>query len=538
MRTKQALTILASTLGLGLTLALLVELHTARAAPTATQLFVKPAGSGSACSQAQPCALQTALGQALDGDTIYAAGGVYTGTGSDVVAFTKSITLAGGWNGASSGTVVRNPAIYTTTLDGENARRAVYITGTIAPVLDGLTLQRGNAAGLGGDASMPTSDFGGALYANSASPLITNCRITSSTAGFGGGLALYYGSPVVGNSEIVSNTASQDTGGGVIRGGGGGMFLYHSPATIAGNLVAHNVASGTYSLPFDGGGGIYLDTSAAAILSNTIQGNRAFGPYARGGGLYIWQSGAVVRGNVIRDNNAPISFGGGVGMAMSPVDFDANTVLNNCATIGGGLEIACCDPFTMTNNIIALNRASGYGAALFAAGCIWPGSYTSQGTLLHNTFADNQNMSIDPWVIGVGTKSGPMATMVFTNTIIDMPAGIFVDTAGAAILDTTLWNPIFLLQPGLAVGGTGTVISSTNYYSAPLLIRPTFHLAPGSSAIDLGADAGVKVDIDGDPRPIGLLPDIGADERWIYTYLPLVLRGSRECGGAGFWTDD
>ncbi|MBN1815459.1 MAG: right-handed parallel beta-helix repeat-containing protein [Anaerolineae bacterium] len=521
MRTKQLIICLA--LGLGALLALLAGLHTAQAAPAGNPLFVKPAGGGD-CSQGDPCALQTALGLAADGDTIYAAGGVYTGTGAAVITVTKFITLAGGWDGAPGSAAVCDPGIHRTILDGENARRAVYITGTIAPVLDGLTLQRGNAAGLGGDPSMPTTDFGGALYANNASPVITSCRVASSTAGFGGGLALYYGSPTVGNSAIVSNTASQDIGGGVIRGGGGGIFLYHSPATVAGNLVTNNVAGGTYSLPFDGGGGIYLDTSAAAILNNTIQGNQAFGPYARGGGLYIWQSGAVIRGNVIRDNSAPISFGGGVGMAMSPVDFDANTVLNNHAMIGGGLEIACCDPFTMTNNVIALNRAGGYGAALFAAGCIWPGSYTSQGTLLHNTFADNQNMSVDPWVIGVGAPGGPMATMVFTNTIIDIPAGIFVDTAGTAILDTTLWDPTLLLLPGLTISGTGTIISGTNYYSAPLLIRPTFRLASGSPAIDQGTDAGVKVDIDGDPRPIGALPDIGADEARRWTFLPLVLR--------------
>ena len=67
------------------------------------------------------------------------------------------------------------------------------------------------------------------------------------------------------------------------------------------------------------------------------------------------------------------------------------------------------------------------------------------------------------------------------------------------------------------------MISSTNYYSAPLLIRPTYRLSSRSPAIDRGVDAGVTVDIDGDPRPIGVLPDIGADESRPYLYLPLVL---------------
>jgi hypothetical protein len=522
MQTKRLIGVIA--LGLGLTLALLLALHTAQAAPAADDWFVTPTGGGD-CSQGAPCDLQTALGQAANGDTIYVAGGTYTGTDTAVITVTQGISIYGGWSGAPSGAVVRDPDTYTTTLDGENARRAVYITGTVIPILEGLTLQRGNAAGLGGDPTMPTADFGGGVYANNASPVITNCRIASSTAGFGGGLAFFYGAPVVGNSVVLNNTASQDVGGGTIRGGGGGIFLYQSPATIVGNLVSTNIASGTYFLPLDGGGGLYLDSSAAMVRDNTIQGNQTYGPYARGGGLYIFQSNAIVHNNVIRDNNAPNSFGGGVGMAMSQVDFSANLVLDNDAQqIGGGIEIACCNPFTMTNNIFALNRSGGYAAALFATGCIWPGNYTSQGTLLHNTFVENINGVPDPWMIGVGAPSGPTATLAFTNTIIDKPAGIYVDAAGTAMLDTTLWHPALLLQPGLTVSGTGTIISHANYYSEPGLIQPTFHLNPGSPAIDRGADVGVTTDIDGDSRPIGPLPDIGADEAWRWVFLPLVLR--------------
>ncbi|MBN1978271.1 MAG: right-handed parallel beta-helix repeat-containing protein [Anaerolineae bacterium] len=509
-----------SLLLIGLVLLLNGTLQVARADPG--NLFVSPNGNGD-CSQGSPCDLQTALGTASDSDTIYLAQGTYTGTGGAIITATKSITFLGGWDGAPGGAVVRDPDTYTTILNGENARRVVYINGAVAPVFQGLTLQRGNAAGLGGDPSMPTTDFGGAVYANSASPTITNCRIVSSSAGFGGGMALYYGSPVVANSEIVSNTASQDIGGGVIRGGGGGIFLYQSPATIAGNLVAHNVASGI-DLTFDGGGGLYLDTSAATILSNTIQDNYG---NPNGGGIYLWDSAATIRQNLIQDNNAGSNVGGGIVVGLSAANIEGNAIFRNGSpSIGGGVFVSGSPGFTMTNNILAENSAVGYAPALFIAEyqpLMGPGQ-PCQGTLLHNTFADNNSPS--PWMIHVGgTSSSPyLTTVAFTNTLVDKPGGIYVDAAGIVTLDTTLWDPALLLQPGLTVSGTGIIVSSTNYYSTPLLARPSFHLAPCSPAIDRGTDAGVTADIDGDPRPIGVLPDIGADEARRWTFLPLAMR--------------
>jgi len=147
--------LLTAALGLGLTLALLAWLRTVRASSTAHSLFVTPTGGDTACTQAAPCILATALNLAVDGDTIYAASGVYTGTGTEVIHVTKSITLYGGWDGAPSGPVVRDPQAYLTILDGENARRMVLISLPVSPILEGLTLQRGNAAGLDGDPAIP-----------------------------------------------------------------------------------------------------------------------------------------------------------------------------------------------------------------------------------------------------------------------------------------------------------------------------------------------------------------------------------------------
>lgn len=75
---------------------------------------------------------------------------------------------------------------------------------------------------------------------------------------------------------------------------------------------------------------------------------------------------------------------------------------------------------------------------------------------------------------------------------------------------------------------TNPGISGTNPLDGdPRFVDPAggdYHLGAGSAAIDVGVDAGVTIDIDGDPRPLGL-PDIGADEYVVARIrLPLILR--------------
>ena len=506
--TKRLIGILV--LGLGLTLALLAGLQMVQATPAATNLFVKPTSSGTACSQATPCALQTALSLAVTGDTIYVAGGVYTSSEAAVLKITRSITVYGGWDGTTSGSVVRDPQAYPTILDGENVRRVVYMSLLVSPTLEGLTLQQGNAAGQGGDPGIPGADVGGAVYAYDTSPTISNCRILSSTAGFGAGLALYKGTPTVANSVIAGNVAIQSIGV-FTRGAGGGMLLYQSAGVVAGNLVANNVASGTQM--YDGGGGLYLDGSTTLVRGNTIQGNR--GPH-NGGGMVIYGSAAVVQGNTILNNTGGV--GGGVLLVSSPANFEANTILGNMAlSMGGGFAIFDSVNFTLTNNVVAQNHGA-YPAGLFAGGSTL--GLFSQGVLIHNTFADNPSAP-NPWTIHLGTNATQPATLVFTNNIIGLPGGVYVDANSTAVLDTTLWDKIPI---GVETGGPGTIISSTNLYGNADFVGQ-YHISPRSAAIDQGASAGIASDIDGEARPNGAKPDVGADEFYCYALAGVSVAG-------------
>jgi hypothetical protein len=110
----------------------------------AAERFVVPSGAGTDCSQGSLCSLQTALDQSAGGDSVYVAAGTYTGTGTSVVTLTQSVNLYGGWDGAPTGPVVRDPKSHVTTLNGEESRWVITITGDISPVVDGSVITRGN----------------------------------------------------------------------------------------------------------------------------------------------------------------------------------------------------------------------------------------------------------------------------------------------------------------------------------------------------------------------------------------------------------
>jgi hypothetical protein len=50
------------------------------------------------------------------------------------------------------------------------------------------------------------------------------------------------------------------------------------------------------------------------------------------------------------------------------------------------------------------------------------------------------------------------------------------------------------------------------YEGGPAFAPDGYHLRAGSAAIDRGVDAGVTSDIDGNARPYGSAPDLGAVE--------------------------
>ncbi len=560
MYVRRLLTVLVLGLGLLLLLALSLSPQTARAGPD--DLFVSPDGLFGICTQNDPCTLHTAMMQANDGDTVYVAQGTYTDTGEAVVQVTKSITFYGGWDGAASGPVVRDPESYPTILDGENTRRGVDLDGrlgTITPTVDGFVIANGNAAH-----ASPNSGRGGGIHSMGATPRIAHNVITNNVAGpsdadgraYGGGIYLNNvdGTAVITANRIVSNVANADghgRGGGIYlsdapaaqvannvvlsntavltgdnRGYGGGMALSSSPdVTMTGNEIAGNVAYRGPDWQSSDGGGVYCSSSHDLTFRDNVVRDNVVNLHATGGtggGLMLWSCYRAnithnrFEGNASSGQNSG-SGGGLYAYAARDLNLAANHFVGNVAYRGGGLYLGRNTWFTMTNTIVAEN-IGGYegGGMAFETASTEPVT----GTLRHNTFAANDRGDRDGR-IAIHVNEAYVTLALTNNLIYSHTYGVYVVPTSTVRLDHTL----FYAHSDGDTGGPGTIVNTSPITGQDPRLTADYHLGFGSPAIDAGVNANVTTDIDGDVRPHDGGYDIGADEFYAwYIYLPFVAR--------------
>ncbi len=492
----------------------------AAAAPRA--LFVAPDGTGVACTQAAPCSLATALAQADDGDTLYLARGTYTGTGAAVITLTQSITLAGGWDGAPTGPLNLDPERYPSVLDGERQRRVVYVDGKITATLDGLVIAHGNATGLTldrcpdyGQTPGPDGCGGGILAAFQSRLIIRNSVITDNvaaittqgyptgTTGYGGGIALVdVAGARVESSLIISNAASLAN-----EGMGGGLYVESigtGDVVITANLILSNTA--TTQQVAGWGGGIAVHFAAPFISKNRIAYNRA----TQGAGLYTWYDAwrgeSLIADNVLTGNQG----GHAAYLGHSAARFQGNRVLRNATDAGLMIVYGEDKPPVAVNNVIA---RSGERAVVAYGSSQDPLTVT----LVHNTLVGERRGE----GIYVGGYGGSVVTLAVTNTIIT-GFGVGITSTLPASSTITADHVLFWANADNGIRGTNPVDGDPRFLNPA---EDDYRLAAGSTAIDAGVDAGVTEDFEGESRPRGPAPDIGADEFWLWTtYLPVVRR--------------
>jgi len=262
-----------------------------------------------------PCAtMQHAVDQAVDGDTVKVAAGLYAdvhlveGT-TQVVKVSESITLTGGY--ATDDWEASDPVARETVLEaGGSGQRVAYVAGG-SPVIEGFHLRQGQIAGNGA----------GLYISSDGTPVVRRNLIYSNTAtgtGLGGGVH-YVGSgdPLLERNTVFYNTA--EYGAGFYVNAVGSPWMWN-------NVVYRNQASSS-------GGGLYNAAGGALIWNSTFYSNTA----ATGGGLFL--AGAPIVSNTIVVRNAGHGIGGTAG-TLAYNDVWGNSTLNYSGVSTGTASIS------------------------------------------------------------------------------------------------------------------------------------------------------------------------------------------------------
>jgi hypothetical protein len=297
----------------------------------AASWFVSPTGSGTDCTQANPCLPATAFGKGTHGDTIYFQGGTYTNT-QPIPAIAAGFSFLGGWDG-TDGALVVDPAAYPTIIDGEGTVRPFYINVTTADpvVIKGFTIR--NGAGGGSD--------GGAIYVDDGIVTIENNSFEDNTAQDGGAIGASSDDAVVihGNT-FTRNLADTNRYGGAIS------LIASADVTISGNTFTDNSAQ--Y------GAAIHSLSSGSAVFQNFFlnsQGSSVVAVVSHGTANMAFYSNIIA--------HAPFGLGIGDGIVFGGGNTVSHTVTGNTiynVDIGIGVDTGAT--VEIVNNIVVNTEKS------------------------------------------------------------------------------------------------------------------------------------------------------------------------------------
>jgi uncharacterized repeat protein (TIGR01451 family) len=256
-------------------------------------------------------------------------------------------------------------------------------------------------------------------------------------------------------------TGGEDSSGAIFR--GAGLFnQFGSP------LILDNTFTG------NSGNGLGNDMGNPIIQNNIFSGNSGYG-------LSNGNGSPTIQNNAFTGNLSSGLFSG----------FGNPTIQNNtfASNLGDGLFNASGSPIIQNNTFIG-NDGDGLGNAY------------GNPTIINNTFTGNSGCGLYNW------GGNPIVqNNTFTS---NLGGGLYNFSSYPPVLDyNDVWNNTGGDYLGVAPG-------VHDISADPLLVDPAhgdFHLAPGSPCIDAGDPVNYPpTDFEGDPRPQGLAPDIGADE--------------------------
>jgi uncharacterized repeat protein (TIGR01451 family) len=357
-----------------------------------TGWYVAPDGDdGNTCtSPLSPCAtVNGTLGKPslIPGDTVVVATGTYTGTGAEVILIDKDAILSGGW---SSTFTVQNG---TTIIDGQAARRAMYVDSDVTATVERFAFHNGWAVTGGG------IEIEGDLTLDSST--VSN-NVASNN---GGGIYIHYGILSLSNCTVSGNTTWI----------GGGIYNYNGYLTVNGSTVSNNIASGN-------GGGIE-NRGNLTLNNSTVSGNQAGGD---GGGVKSTNGTVILNSSTVSGNEAGEDGGGIYGQDGTVTLYNSTISENTAGDDGGGILSWCASPqpvyFTLQNSILAGNTASSGGPDCYSGSCsVLSAGYNIIADVSQCTFSagtgDLTNVDAD-----LGALIGPLGTPHYHPLLIGSPA--------------------------------------------------------------------------------------------------------------------
>ena len=201
---------------------------------------------------------------------------------------------------------------------------------------------------------------------------------------------------------------------------------------------------------------------------------------------------------------------------------------NQAYSRGGALYMDAAGPFLpkarLTNLLFTGNSLTSATAEDAVVGI--NGQFTSlEVEMSHVTAVDNSAVTF--LIAWPGSDLGDVLTVTVKNTLLSFFTNAFAANEwenGEVVIqhENTLTQYVTNLHQ--TVGGSPT-FTAVNPLTGDPKLSATYHLQSGSAAIDAGVDAGVTTDLDGEARPNGAAPDIGADEFVVYDiFLPAIVR--------------
>ncbi|MBN1247911.1 MAG: hypothetical protein JXC32_09655 [Anaerolineae bacterium] len=375
-----------------------------------------------------------ALAAANPGDTIRVATGTYT----ENVVISQSVTLQGGWN---PNFTLRDLTMFSVTIRPADASQSVVRILAADPTVEGFVITGGRA------------DLGG---------------------NHGGGIALRDSNAIVRDNVVISNSAFFL---------GGGIWVQRGAPTFEDNRIEGNLTLGLGQEAF--GGGIQLENSNATLARNVVISNAIGSDGGYGGGLDIGSGTVRLSDNTFRGNGiAGVGYGGGIALHYSAtVYLDGDSVEANHVDYGGGIYVND-GVLDLQNATVAANQAArnipGAGGGLLAM--------DSRLTISNTTFRRNRTAT-GGGIFGINSRAIISRSVVISNSAVFDGGGIY--NSGDVILSGVA---IVANEAGGGGGGlanTGRLIIASSVLSANI----ASHNNGGGGALFIsgaGASAGIS----------------------------------------------